>query len=83
MLDKLTEKVSEDLKELELIAKTVTLSFQTQNFEKRDKSLTLDNHTSEKKDLLDIVVKMLTKEVKHGIKLRLLGVRCSNLLNME
>jgi nucleotidyltransferase/DNA polymerase involved in DNA repair len=83
MLDKLTERVSEDLKELELVAKTVTLSYQTQNFEKRDKSQTLDNYTCEKQDLLDVVVKMLTKEVNYGTRLRLLGVRCTNLLNME
>lgn len=83
LLDKLCERVAEDMKELELVAKTVTLSFQTQNFEKHDKSITLDTYICEKKDLLDTATKMLNKEVKYGTKLRLLGVRCTHLLNAE
>ena len=83
LLETLCQRVAEDLKELELVAKTITLSFQTQNFERRDKSQTLDTYVSEKKELLDIVTKLLNKEVKYGTKLRLLGVRCTNLLGVD
>ena len=65
------------------MAKTVTLSFQTQNFEKRNKSQTMDNYICEKKNINDVVVRLLRKEVRNGTKLRLLGVRCTNLLNAE
>lgn len=43
------------------MSKTVTLSFQTHTFDKRDKSTTLDKYVSSKKDLLDVVFKLLNK----------------------
>lgn len=79
MLHLLTDKVVEDLNELNVLAKTVTVSYQTHTFQKHDKSQTIDKYTNKKKDLWDVVEKVI-KDIKYGTKLRLLGVRCTNLM---
>lgn len=82
MLHSLTDQVVEDLNELRVLAKTITVSYQSHTFQKHDKSHTIDKYTNKKKDLWDVVEKVI-KEIKYGTKLRLLGVRCTNLMSEE
>lgn len=82
LLNELCDRVVEDLKELETLAKTITISYQTHTFQKHDKSFSLDHYTNKKKDIWDIVEKV-SKDIKYGTKLRLLGVRCTNLIPEE
>lgn len=58
----------------------VVMSYQTHNFEKRDKTFNLLKYTDKGEDLFDSLIAFL-KSIKS--KLRLLGVKCSALMKSE
>jgi nucleotidyltransferase/DNA polymerase involved in DNA repair len=76
-LKSLCEEVSVELQELGFMSINVVMSYQTHNFEKRDKTFNLLKYTDKSDELYEPLITFL-KSIK--TKLRLLGVKCTSLL---
>lgn len=79
-LKDLCEQVSMELQELGFLTINVVLSYQTHNFEKRDKTFNLAKYTEKQEPLFEATIAFLRS---NKFKLRLLGVRCTSLLRIE
>ena len=58
----------------------VVLTYKNYSFEKKDKTFNLVKYTDQKEPLFDAVINFL-KSLK--IKIRLLGIKCTNLIKVE
>lgn len=76
----LCEQVSMELQELGLLSSNVVFSYQTNSFEKRDKTFNLPKYTDQHSALFQTTGAFLKS---NKFKLRLLGVRCSSLMRVE
>lgn len=62
----------------------VVFSYHSENYEKKDKSFRLDKYTTDKNELLSPILKFLNDSIiASRRKIRLLGVRCTQIIKAE
>ncbi|MEM2280634.1 MAG: DNA polymerase IV [Candidatus Bathyarchaeia archaeon] len=82
-LDALAEQVHKDLLEQKLYFKTVTVRVRYENFETHTHSKTLPFITNRLQDIQKTAKELIQDYLKHERKIRLVGVRVSNLISAE
>lgn len=82
-LDALCEDVQEETADQKLLFKTVTVKIRYQGFETHTKSKTLPRLTNRVKDLKKTALELLLPYLRSDRKIRLIGVRVSNLVSCE
>jgi nucleotidyltransferase/DNA polymerase involved in DNA repair len=76
----LSEEVGHDLRKEGLQAKTVAIKVRWTNFETLTRQTTLAQPTDAATDIYQAAAELLTATLKRGAKVRLLGVRATNLI---
>jgi DNA polymerase IV (DinB-like DNA polymerase) len=82
-VDALSDDVAKETAEQQLFFKTVTIKVRYQNFETHTYSKSLSFQTNRAQDLRKTARDLLSIHLKHGRKVRLLGVRASNFVSGE
>lgn len=82
-LDKLSQEIYEELIEHKLVFKTVTIKIRYKNFETHTHGNTLAFFTSNLKSLQKAARELIQQYLSKNKKVRLLGVRVSNLISSE
>lgn len=80
---KLTGHVSEMLKNMETMGKTITLKIKYFNFRSSTRSYTLNSPTNSPEEIYRVISSLLNKTDAGKIKARLLGVSVSNLISAK
>ena len=83
VLFKLTESVTYRLRKEKLIASTVNVQIRTNKFEDSSHQGKLMNPTSNTIEIYEKAKELLKESYKHGVYVRLLGVRVDNLTKIE
>jgi len=83
MLDKLAEEVHNDLLKQQLFFRTVTVRVRYENFETHTHSKTLPFITNRLQDIQKTAKELIQTYLKPERKIRLIGVRVSNLISAE
>ena len=83
ILNELCEDVSNRLKYLNKLGKTVTLKIKYDDFTKITRSFTLEQPIYKANDIRTIIYNLVKSLEKNGGKIRLLGVTISNLIEKE
>ncbi len=78
-LEQLSEAVAEEAKNQNLVFKTVTIKLRYENFETHNFSKTLNFQTNRAQGVTKVVRELFEDRLKHGRKIRLVGVRVSSL----
>ncbi|KAL4228127.1 hypothetical protein ACF0H5_013562 [Mactra antiquata] len=83
-LEELSQSLSEDLKTDQLKGKTISIKIKTVNFQVRTRAHTVRDYTNTYEDIYQSASDLLKTEIKQSapqpLKLRLMGVRMSNLM---
>lgn len=74
--------MSIDLEELGFMSLNAVFSYQDENYEKKDKTFNLDGYSKDK-DVFSKTTKNYLLSVIAKKKIRLIGVRCSQLMKIE
>jgi len=82
-LDRLAEEVYKEVKEFNLLFKTVTVKIRYENFETHTHSKTLPFLTNRLKDLQKTSHELVQTYLQPNRKIRLIGARVSNLVSSE
>jgi len=82
-LDRLAEEVYKEVRELNLLFKTVTVKIRYENFETHTHSKTLPFLTNRLKDLQKTSYELAQTYLQPNRKIRLIGTRVSNLISSE
>ena len=69
-----------ELQELGFLTMNVVFTYQTNSFERRDKTFNLLKYTDKQEPLFDATIDFL-KSIKS--KIRLLGVKCNHMIKIE
>ena len=81
IIENLALKIAKKLQKHNITTKTITVKFKDSQFQKFDRSITLDHQTSKTSEILNAAIASLMYEHRHQHKsLRLMGVKVSNLL---
>jgi len=82
-LEALSNDVSEEAADQQLFFKTISIKVRYENFETHTTSKTLPFMTNRPKDLKKTARELLQNYLKHGRKIRLIGVRVSSFVSGE
>lgn len=80
LVESLARKISKKMKKMRIACRNVAVKFKDINFKVISKSYTFDYDTSDESDLVNASLKLLLEErQERSIKLRLVGVKATNL----
>ena len=83
-IQEIGESVSMELEELEILSINVVLSYQLENYDKKDKSFKLEKYTTESTEFISPLLKYLRENILlPKKKIRLLGARCSQIIKAD
>lgn len=80
LVEEMALKLANKLDRGQIACKTITLKYKTVNFQIFNKSITLDQHTRQSRDIVNAAIKLLLEEHRNEhLTLRLIGVKVNNL----